>query len=94
MSEPVDVSQYAILPSQFSDIAHETSSKLLGWGLNATEGVIMTTLQEVNLIVFSDEECRRRHNSVIHPSHICGGVPEGGRGQCSVSDMSDKNFNW
>ncbi|XP_037045239.1 trypsin 3A1-like [Bradysia coprophila] len=83
LSEPAEVSQYAILPRQFADVAHETPSKLLGWGLDQTGGVIQTTLQEVDLIVFSDEDCRDRHNSVIHPSHICGGVPEGGRGQCS-----------
>lgn len=45
--------------------------------------MVQTTLQEVDLIVFSDEDCRNRHSNTIHPSHICGGVPEGGRGQCS-----------
>lgn len=46
----------------------------------------MDHLQEVDLIVFSDEECARRHStSPPHPSNICGGVPEGGKGQCNVS---------
>jgi len=83
LSAPAEVSRYATLPRQFADVAHETPSKLLGWGLDQTGGVIMTTLQEVQLMVFSDEECRNRHTMPIHPSHICGGVPEGGRGQCS-----------
>lgn len=85
------VSRHAIMPTQFSDVAHETPSKLLGWGLEQTEGTVQTILQEVDLIVFSDEECRRRHDDTIHPSHICGGVPEGGQGQCSVS-VSRKYF--
>lgn len=81
------VSRYAILPAQFEDIAHGTPSVVVvvaGWGYNETNGAIQDHLQEANLIVFSDEECRNRHEEIIHPSHICAGVPEGGRGSCSV----------
>ncbi|XP_001357932.2 chymotrypsin-2 [Drosophila pseudoobscura] len=57
---------------------------LIGWGLNATGGSIQTTLQEVNLKVYSDAECTSRHNGSTDPRyHICGGVDEGGMGQCS-----------
>ncbi|XP_034662529.1 chymotrypsin-2 [Drosophila subobscura] len=57
---------------------------LIGWGLNATGGTIQTTLQEVNLKVYSDEECTTRHKGATDPRyHICGGVDEGGMGQCS-----------
>ncbi|XP_037029404.1 trypsin-like [Bradysia coprophila] len=83
LSEPVYVNRYAIIPHQFADVAHETPSRLLGWGLEQTGGTVQETLQEVDLIVFSDEECRHRHDDMIYPSFICGGVPEGGRGQCS-----------
>lgn len=69
---------FAILSTTYS-----ITSELVSVRLEQTGGVVQTTLQEVDLIVFSDEECRNRHNSPIHPSHICGGVPEGGRGQCS-----------
>lgn len=65
---------------------------MLGWGLEETGGTVQTILQEVDLIVFSDEDCRRRHDDMIYPSHICGGVPEGGRGQCSVSDIFKNIF--
>lgn len=33
--------------------------------------------------IFSDAECSRRHGVTIHPTNICAGVPEGGKGQCS-----------
>ncbi|XP_061394696.1 trypsin-1 [Musca vetustissima] len=57
---------------------------LAGWGLNATGGYIQNTLQEVDLKIYSDAECQERHNYETNPQyHICGGVDEGGKGQCS-----------
>lgn len=78
---------YAILPNQFDDVAQDSQATLIGWGHDQTGGTYQTTLQEVGLIVFSDEECARRHSDgPPHESNICGGVPEGGKGQCSVSN--------
>ncbi|XP_065354166.1 mite allergen Der p 3-like [Calliphora vicina] len=56
---------------------------LAGWGLNATGGYIQSNLQEVNLKIYSDAECNSRHNGATTADHICGGVDEGGKGQCS-----------
>ncbi|EDW13953.1 chymotrypsin-2 [Drosophila mojavensis] len=57
---------------------------LIGWGLNETGGSIQTTLQQVHLKVYSDTECVARHGGSTDPAyHICGGVDEGGKGQCS-----------
>lgn len=78
------MSRYAILPTQFADISHGTPATIVGWGYNETNGVIQERLQEAELIIFSDEECRNRHEEIIHPSHICAGLLEGGRGGCSV----------
>ncbi|XP_061397643.1 chymotrypsin-2-like [Musca vetustissima] len=61
----------------------ETPATLVGWGLNATGGVVQQHLQKVDLEIFSDAECSRRHGIDIHPTNICAGVPEGGKGQCS-----------
>lgn len=51
-------------------------------------------LQKVDIIVYSDAECERLH-SLSGPTnriaHVCAGVPEGGRGQCNVSNL-DFNF--
>jgi len=33
--------------------------------------------------VFSDKECSDRHQTQLHKSQICAGLPEGGKGQCS-----------
>lgn len=82
----MNLSQYSLLPDQFDDIAHGTPATLIGWGLHETNGVVQENLQEVDLIVFSDEECFSRHvRQRPHQSNICGGVLEGGKGQCSVS---------
>jgi len=83
LTEPVYVSRYALLPRQFEDIAHGTPSVIAGWGYNETNGAIQAHLQEADVIIFSDEECRNRHEEIVHPSHICAGLPEGGRGGCS-----------
>jgi len=49
-----------------------------------TGGYIQNTLQEVGLKIYSDEECTARHQGSTDPRyHICGGVDEGGKGQCS-----------
>lgn len=57
---------------------------LVGWGLEQTGGDIQTTLQKVNLEVYSHSECSSRHIYEVFPSNICAGVEDGGRGQCSV----------
>lgn len=56
---------------------------LIGWGWNQTDGVTMTHLQKVDLQVVESRDCDKIHNSTVHFSNICAGVPEGGRGQCS-----------
>ena len=45
----------------------------------------MNVQQEVELVVFSDEECDSILGGKPHPTNICAGVPEGGKGQCSVN---------
>ncbi|KAH8238769.1 hypothetical protein KR038_011687 [Drosophila bunnanda] len=48
-----------------------------------TGGSVQEQLQKVQLQVFSDEECSERHQTQLHDSQICAGLPEGGKGQCS-----------
>ncbi|XP_073820414.1 chymotrypsin-1-like [Musca autumnalis] len=75
------------LPEPYFEIPQQLEGVpgvLAGWGLNETGGSIQTTLQEVNLKIYSDAECQERHNYQTNPDHhICGGVDEGGKGQCS-----------
>jgi trypsin len=52
-----------------------------------TGGSIMNVQQEVELVVFSDEECDSIHGGKPHPTNICAGVPGGGKGQCSVREI-------
>lgn len=47
---------------------------------------MMPILQNVNLLIYSDEECVERHDHLTNPSvHICVGVPDGSKGQCAVN---------
>ncbi|XP_075145431.1 chymotrypsin-2-like [Haematobia irritans] len=56
---------------------------LAGWGVNSTFGSLQNHLQSVNLKIYSDEECQLRHKNATTADHLCGGVDEGGKGQCS-----------
>ncbi|XP_068156863.1 chymotrypsin-2 [Drosophila tropicalis] len=91
VAEPFKFDYVTLAPVQLPEFEYATpqsdaggSGVLVGWGLNATGGSIQNTLQEVQLKVYSDEECVLRHNGSTDPQyHICGGVDEGGKGQCS-----------
>ncbi|XP_034486952.1 chymotrypsin-2-like [Drosophila innubila] len=75
-------------------LAEGGAGELIGWGLNATGGKVQTTLQQVPLKVYSDEECSLRHRGATDPRyHICGGVDEGGKGQCSGDSGGPLLFN-
>jgi hypothetical protein len=47
----------------------------------------MENLQQVNISVYDDEECQSVHFHPVHDTNVCAGVPDGGRGQCSVSRL-------
>ena len=45
-------------------------------------------LQKVYIYVYPDDDCERIHaqtGPTNRTCHICAGVPQGGKGQCSVS---------
>uniref|UniRef100_A0A1A9WVH8 Peptidase S1 domain-containing protein n=1 Tax=Glossina brevipalpis TaxID=37001 RepID=A0A1A9WVH8_9MUSC len=68
---------------EIPQVAEGVKGVLVGWGKNETGGVSQTHLQEVDLKIYSDEECYLRHNNVTTVHQLCGGVDEGGKGQCS-----------
>ncbi|XP_055849536.1 mite allergen Der p 3 [Episyrphus balteatus] len=71
------------LPEQGFEVPGGDIGTLVGWGLEKTGGVVQKDLQQVDLKIYSDEECNERHNGVTSVHQICGGVDEGGKGQCS-----------
>ncbi|EDV42031.1 uncharacterized protein Dana_GF17772 [Drosophila ananassae] len=91
VEEPFPLDGKTVAAVQLPELAFATPQTdaggegvLVGWGLNETGGYIQNTLQQVDLKVYSDEECTTRHNGKTDPRyHICGGVDEGGKGQCS-----------
>uniref|UniRef100_V5GNK3 Trypsin-6 n=1 Tax=Anoplophora glabripennis TaxID=217634 RepID=V5GNK3_ANOGL len=74
------------LPRTFDPIPELAGAVLTGWGLNHTDGAVQDILQKVDIIVYADAECEKLH-SLSGPTnritHVCAGVPEGGRGQCN-----------
>ncbi|KAH8382773.1 hypothetical protein KR009_005191, partial [Drosophila setifemur] len=67
---------------------------LLGWGLNETGGSVQNTLQEVSLKIYSDVECTLLHGGKTDPKyHLCSGVDEGGKGQCSGDSGGPLMYN-
>ncbi|KAH8358607.1 hypothetical protein KR093_001236, partial [Drosophila rubida] len=91
VAEPFEFDYKTVAPVQLPEQNFATpqtkeggTGELIGWGLNATGGTIQTTLQKVTLKIYSDQECASRHNGATDGRyHICGGVDEGGKGQCS-----------
>lgn len=86
LAQPVTLSKFVQpvrLPEPRQETPGNVSAVLAGWGLNATGGVVQQHLQKVQLQVFSDKECSDRHQTQLHESQICAGLPEGGKGQCS-----------
>ncbi|XP_068083814.1 trypsin-like [Anabrus simplex] len=71
------------LPEEMQETPGGTSATLIGWGYPYSGGMVMPTLQMVELQVYSDEDCLKAHSGRPHSSNICAGVPEGGKGQCS-----------
>lgn len=72
------------LPLPGSQFTTGTPALLIGWGMDETDGHYMTNLQKVDLQVYSALDCDKIHkNRVVHRTNICGGVPEGGKGQVS-----------
>jgi len=47
----------------------------------------MTTLQKVNLKIYSSSECDALNELKVHPTQICAGIEGGYKGQCY-----DKSF--
>ncbi|XP_013097367.2 mite allergen Der p 3 [Stomoxys calcitrans] len=68
---------------EIDQVAAGSPGVLAGWGFNATDGVVQTHLQSVNLKIYSDDECQIRHNYATTVNQICGGVDEGGKGHCN-----------
>lgn len=73
------------LPKRFTEIAASESNMvtLVGWGRNASDGPVQTTLQQVDYYFVPNDECNQIHSNHIYPTQICAAEPGGGKGQCS-----------
>ncbi|KAF5279126.1 hypothetical protein FQA39_LY05804 [Lamprigera yunnana] len=61
-----------------------SKATLVGWGYPMDNSQVLDKLHKVDIHVYSDENCKRTHGANITTEvHICAGVPEGGKGQCS-----------
>lgn len=72
------------LPNQDAPTPVWASATLLGWGYPKDNTSVTELLQEVNVYVYPDDICKEVHGKNLTTAvHICAGVPEGGKGQCS-----------
>ncbi|KAF5290817.1 hypothetical protein FQA39_LY14579 [Lamprigera yunnana] len=78
-----DVAQPVNLPAQDEAAPVNEPSVLVGWGARETWGGTSSTLQKVQLKIYSHEDCKAAHSSVIYEHNLCSGVVEGWKGQCS-----------
>lgn len=74
------------LPLPGSQFTTGTPATLAGWGTDETDGNYMTTLQKVDLQIYSPLDCDEIHTSrKVHRTNICGGTPGGGKGQVRLN---------
>jgi hypothetical protein len=86
LAEPIENSLHDFkvrLPVSGGYYETGTPSVLAGWGLEKTNGTVQTTLQKVDLQIYSAYDCNRIHYAKVHYTNICGGVPGGQKGQVS-----------
>jgi len=76
--------QKTVLPAQGESPPGGQWGVLAGWGLEKTGGSVQGDLKRVDILVYTDADCSRAHGSRVDSRyHVCSGVPEGGKGQCS-----------
>lgn len=72
------------MPKQGEPIASGLTATLVGWGLNATDGLVQERLQKADLRTYAAGDCQKLHRKKIHATNVCAGAPNGGMGQCNV----------
>ncbi|XP_069700908.1 trypsin-1-like isoform X2 [Periplaneta americana] len=90
LAEPLsfdDQVQAALLPEDDWDVFNRTQGTLVGFG-RLQENIPTTRLHSADVDVFPTEECREMAAALclkqkILDCNICGGLLEGGKGQCS-----------
>lgn len=82
-----EVAQPTVLPEQDAETPGDQDAVLAGWGYPFSGGEVMTHLQRVDIICYTDDNCEAAHSNPSNPAdrryHVCAGIPEGGKGQCS-----------
>ncbi|XP_069701694.1 chymotrypsin-2-like [Periplaneta americana] len=72
------------LPAQMEPTPGGTPATVLGFGRIYENGPMEDHLQQVNITIYSDQECQDIYYYMSpYDSNICAGVPEGGKGQCN-----------
>lgn len=79
------------LPSPSVNIDHKTAV-CTGWGRMTPEGNSSTILQEVDLQVYSDKECKDIYKEKLTEHMICAGDMTGEKDACAVSKKFCKQY--
>ncbi|KAI1289965.1 Clotting factor B [Halotydeus destructor] len=76
---------------------------LVGWGTTSFGGEVADVLQEVEVLVVSNEECNENYTTIegsavsypdgINHNFICAGMPEGGKDSCQGDSGGPLMYN-
>ncbi|KAK4877586.1 hypothetical protein RN001_010092 [Aquatica leii] len=87
LTEPLEYNLFVQpinLPYQSAFTPVGQSATLVGWGYPIDNGEVLNQLHKVNIFVYSNAVCKMIHGiNFTAQVHICAGVPEGGKGQCT-----------
>ncbi|KAI3375663.1 hypothetical protein L3Q82_003969 [Scortum barcoo] len=84
LSAPVNLTDYIFpvcLASENSTFYTGVRTWVTGWG-RIENGTLPNILQEVNVAVVGNNECRCSYGSIITKDVICTGLRDGGKGPC------------
>ncbi|KAJ0177949.1 hypothetical protein K1T71_006822 [Dendrolimus kikuchii] len=87
------------LPEKGMSYSNYTAS-VIGWGTTEEGGSVSDTLQQVDVTIMSNMECRNtKYGNRITDNMLCAGVPEGGKDACQGDsggplqvEMPDKKY--
>jgi secreted trypsin-like serine protease len=86
LERPINTNGYAILASAQTEGTFgqpSTCVRTAGWGATREGGNVSRTLQEVDVPIVSNQNCRQMKGSEFNPdAHLCAGYPQGSMDSC------------
>ncbi|XP_046388771.1 mite allergen Eur m 3-like [Ischnura elegans] len=74
------------LADQEEDTPVGSKATVIGWGVNADNGIMPDDLYKVDIQIWDQELCKEAYKPLeyeVYPEHICANTEDGGKGSCS-----------